>query len=283
MQPTGIKLHTDMSIRVDRRIGRRFLPPAVLVLAFLSLGAVPAGALDLFTLWQRPELPLNLEAGQRADYRRQALADGRRTDDLLRIQCLGQDDQGNWLLEVLPLLEPQPGVYETVPGEGLLLVLNSTFAQREGGLFDAVVEVKLWRDGKVSTLDRQQWRRDPLVTASFSGDFDPDTVEESASTIRVIDDHELECRQLIFSATDNQKAELPVGTMIQTSTQEVSAAVHPDIPLLGLAYVTERVRAESRLDPPSDRMKPPPPQVRIEILECFGYGHDAVAVLGGGH
>jgi hypothetical protein len=105
-------------------------------------------------------------------------------------------------------------------------------------------------------------------------------VDELDPTVRVIGDRELSCRQLVFAAADTQTAELPGTRMIQTATQEVSAAVHPDIPLLGLAYASERIRAESRLDPPSDRLPTPPPSVRVEILECLGFGDDARPALG---
>jgi hypothetical protein len=93
--------------------------------------------------------------------------------------------------------------------------------------------------------------------------------------VRVIGDRELRCEQWTFAAVDTQVARLPQGTMIQIASQEVAAAVHADIPLLGLAYATERIRAESRLDPPSDRLRPPPPSVRIEILECLAFGDGA--------
>ncbi|MEZ4387353.1 MAG: hypothetical protein R3D98_07185 [Candidatus Krumholzibacteriia bacterium] len=242
--------------------------------------ATSAGALDLFTLWQRPELPLNLAAGLRADYRRQALTEGRRTDDLLRVQCLGRDAAGRWVLEVLPLVEVAPDSLAVVPGEGLRLHLSRRFEERRGNLSEAVAEVVLWRDGQMSRLDEQEWRQDPLVTASFSGDFVPQTVTERAPTVRVIGTRELTCRQLEFAAADTQRARLPAGTMVQISSQEVAAAVHPDIPLLGLAYVTERLRAESHLEPASDRFPPPPLQLRVEMLECLGFGRDARPWLG---
>lgn len=279
MRPSGRRSLTDPAARADRGDGRRLLPPAVVVLAVMLAGG-PAAALDFFTLWQRPELPLNLAAGQWADYRRQALSEGRRTDDLVRIQCLGRDAGGHWLLEVLPLVETGPGTLETVPGEGLRLQLTDAAEARRGSIVDAVAEVRLWRDGEVRVLDRREWRRDPLVTASFSGEFSPDTVEERGATVRVIGARELSCRQLVFAAADTQTAQLPGSRMVQTATQEVSAAVHPDIPLLGLAYASERIRAESRLEPPSDRLPTPPPSVRVEILECLGFGSDARPALG---
>lgn len=278
MRRTGSRSRTERVGSGGLQNGRRFCLPAVLAF-WLVVPVHQAMALDLFTLWQRPELPLNLTVGMRADYRRQALSEGRRVDDLLRVQCLGRDDAGRWLIEVLPLVEVAPDSLVVVPGEGLQLTLGESFEQRTGGLADAVVSVRLWRDGIATSLDQQEWRRDPLVTASFSGEFAPQTVVEGASTIRVIDLRELACRQLEFVAADTQHAVLPVGEMVQVSSQEVAAAVHPDIPLLGLAYVTERVRAESTLHPPSDRFPTPPPQLRIEILECLSFGVDAIAVL----
>ena len=246
----------------------------------MLLVATPIMALDFFTLWQRPELPLNLETGGWADYRRQALSEGRRANDIIRIQCLGRDGNGHWILEVVPLVETAPNQLEMVPGEGLRLYLTDLITTREGSIVDAVAEVRLWRDGEMQVLDQREWRRDPLVTASFSGEFVPDMVEERDSTVRVIAGRELECRQLIFAAADTQTAELPGTRMIQTASQEVSAAVHEDIALLGLAYASERIRAESRLDPPSERLPTPPPSVRIEILECLAFGSDAAPALG---
>ena len=267
-------------MRDGRNGGRRRRSPAAVVILLVLLASTAASALDFFTLWQRPELPLDLAAGRRADYRRQALADGRRTEDLVRVQCLGRDDSGRWVLEVLPLVETAAGTFEVVPGEGLRLALDDRVTARTADLMDSVMEVRLWRDGDVEVLDRREWRRDPLVTASFSGEFRPDVVDEREATVRVIDGRELSCRQFVFAAADTQVAELPVGRMLQTASQEVSAAVNADIPLLGLAYVTERIRAESRLDPPSDRLAPPPPQIKIEMLECIGFGDDAIPSLG---
>lgn len=277
MHGTGSASPTERFVSVRPALRRRL----VCFLAFLLPGLLtggPAPALDLFTLWQRPELPLNLAEGLWADYRRQALTGGRRTEDLLRIQCLGRDDAGHWVLEVLPLAEPSPDEFVIVAGEGLRLRLSAAVQTRTGGILAVVETVHLWRNGKVRRLEREQWRQDPLITASFSGDFQPTQVEERHPTIRVIGGHELMCRQFVFAAVDTQRAVSAVGEMVQISSQEVSAAVHPELPLLGLAYVTERVRHESVLDPPG-RRRPPPPQVRVEILECIGFGDDARPAL----
>ena len=284
-RPSGSRSPTDGARRRDLDGGRRLESLAARLLGVVAtltvlLVATPIVALDFFTLWQRPELPLNLEAGRWADYRRQALSEGRRTNDIVRVQCLGRDGNGHWILEVVPLVETAPNQLEIVPGEGLRLHLTDVIMSRKGSIVDAVAEVRLWRDGKVQILDHREWRRDPLVTASFSGEFVPDMVEERDPTVRVIAGRELSCRQLIFAAADTQSAELPGSRMIQTASQEVSAAVHEDIALLGLAYAVERVRAESRLEPPSDRLPTPPPSVRVEILECLAFGDDAVPALG---
>lgn len=260
--------------------GKRSRTDHLVLVAGILLVAAGAGALDFFTLWQRPELPLDLDAGAWADYRRQALTAGRRTDDLLRVQCLGRDQEGHWVLEVLPLAEVAADSLVVVAGEGLRLHLDDRFMSRQGSLTEVVRDVYLWRDGQVTRLDEQSWRRDPLVTASFSGDFEPDTVVERPATVRVIGHWELECRQFEFAAADTQRADLPLGTMVQVSAQEVAAAVHPEIPLLGLAYATERLSASSQLEPPSDRLPPPPPQLQVEILECVGFGRGASPSLG---
>jgi len=98
------------------------------------LAATSADALDLFTLWQRQELPLTLDEGIRVDYRRQSVSRGRRVDDLIRVQCVGRDDHGNWLLEVLPLVEIAPDSLLVVPGEGLLLCLTPEVAGRRASV-----------------------------------------------------------------------------------------------------------------------------------------------------
>lgn len=257
-------------------IARR--PRCWLVLCALFCLAGQALALDLFTLWQRPELPLNLEAGLWADYRRQAHVDGRRSEDLLRILCLGQCDRGHWVIEVVPLVEVAPDVFEVVPGEGLRLHLSPAVASRRDGIMQVVEEVRLWRDGAVRELDRQEWRQDPLVTASFSGDFRPDLVQELLPAVRVIAGRELVCSQFVFSAADTQAASLPQGRVVQAVSQQVEAMVHEEIPLLGLAHVSERLHAESWLEPPGQR-RLPPPQVRIETLECLDFGRGASTSL----
>jgi hypothetical protein len=56
--------------------------------------------------------------------------------------------------------------------------------------------------------------------------------------------------------------------------------VHADVPFLGLTYVSERVRAESRLDPPSRRFKAPAARARVEVMELVAYGYESKAFLG---
>ena len=79
------------------------------ILAAASLIATPTLALDLFTLWRQPEVPLRLETGAWADYRSLSLSAGRRSEELVRIQCLGQSADGAWIFELLTLDEPAGG------------------------------------------------------------------------------------------------------------------------------------------------------------------------------
>ena len=67
--------------------------------------------------------------------------------------------------------------------------------------------------------------------------------------------------------------------MIQITTREITAAVNREIPFLGVAYAAERVRSESKLDPPSPKFSPPPPQVRVEVMELVGFGFQALPTL----
>jgi len=254
------------------------------LLAFLALPRA-AGALDIFTLWRQPQVPLRLEVGAWAEYKSTSLASGRRGEDLLRIQCVGQPDGGrgeadSWLLEIVPLtasgslLRPQPG-------EGVRLRLSSAVLARQGDLLDAVVSVKRWQKGVVTQLSAAEWRDDPLVADTFGRDFRADQVEVKERGVRVIGKRELDCEQFVFTAQDTQSVRIPAGQLVQVTREEVTAAVHREIPFLGLAYVAERVRSESHLDPPSSRFSPPAPQASVQTLECVGYGMGARSLLEG--
>jgi hypothetical protein len=268
-----------------RHPGRRFLPPALALLTALVLPGT-AEALDIFTLWRQPQVPLRLEVGTWAEYKSTSLAGGRRGEDLLRIQCLAQPDGGggetdSWLLEIVPLLAGDGGGARPQPGEGVRLRLAPSVLARQGDLLGAVVSVKRWQNGAVIRLTSAEWRDDPLVAETFGRDFRADQVEAKERGVRVIGKRELNCEQFVFSAQDTQSVRLPAGQLIQVTREEVTAAVHSEIPFLGIAYAAERVRSESRLDPPSSRFSAPVPQASVQTLECIGYGTDAKPLLEG--
>ena len=254
------------------------LPALFLV---FSSSIQPALALDVFTLWRQPEIPLAIVEGDWVTYRTQSLAGGRQEVSLTRIACLdlesGSDDK-TWLLELLPMVDDD-GVLKPVPGEGIQLRLSRELLDREGSFLAAIVESIQWRDGVAQTMSATQLREDPLVAATLASDFEPDHTEQKDATTRIVQGTQFLCEQFVMSAADTQSAALPAGQMIQITTREIVAAVHPDIPFLGLAYVSERIRAESELDPPSRRMKAPAPRVKVEVMELVAFGHSAVSAL----
>lgn len=246
--------------------------------------AGPALALDVFTLWQQPMIPLQMHEGGWADYRSQVMAGGKRQQGLTRIVCLdrqsGTDDK-SWLLEMLPLEEKLDGSLEPIAGEGLRLRISRSILTRKGRLLDAVVEIVQWRDGQGRATTVAELRDDPLVSASLESDFEPQKVDIGQSTTRVIGKRQYLCDQFVFSAADTQTAELPAGTMIQTTSHEVVAAVNSEIPFLGLAFVSERIKSESALDPPSKKFSAPPARIRVEIMELLDFGSGAKPFLQG--
>jgi len=248
------------------------------------LGAAgPACALDVLTLWRQPELPLRLAAGAWADYRTQVMTGGRRETGATRIACLGRDGDGDdaaWIIELVPLAEQADGTREPVGDDGVRLKLAPSVTRRTGTLLDHVREAQRWTGDGWVPFSREELQRDPLLSSSLEHEFVADEVRRDPPTTRVIDGRELLCDQFTLSAADTQTADLPAGRMIQVTTREIAAAVNAEIPFLGLAYAAERVRAESRLDPPSRRFKAPPPQVRVEVMELVGYGTDAKEALG---
>jgi len=233
----------------------------------------------VFTLWRQPEVPLRIAEGDWADYRTQVMTGGRRQQGATRIACVDASDPETWVLELLPLEEHEDQRCTPLPGQGVRLTVRRSLAAREGSLLDAVVSAHHWLDGQSSVMSREQLREDPLLSASLEEEFVADEVRRDEPTTRVIAGLELLCDQFTMTAVDTQAAALPAGRMIQSTTREVTAAVHGDIPFLGLAYAAERVRSESQLDPPSSRFRPPPPQVRVEIMELVNFGTGAKAVL----
>ncbi|MCP4573039.1 MAG: hypothetical protein GY838_11850 [bacterium] len=250
----------------------------------LLAAAAPAAALDVFTLWRQPEVPLRLEEGAWVDYRTQVMTGGRRRHGLTRLACLGrdgQDENASWILEILPLAERDDGSLVPVKEDAVRLEVAPALAERAGSLLDNVRRARQWRGGKPTDLSLEQLRENPLLAASLEDEFVADSVETKHPTTRVVGGHELLCDQLVLTAEDTDTSDLPAGRVIQTTVREISAAVHADVPFLGLVYVAERVRSSSRLDPPSDRFRDPPPQSRVEIMELVGFGDDAKPVLTG--
>jgi hypothetical protein len=248
----------------------------------VSSGVRPVRALDVFTLWRQPELPLRMEEGAWADYRTQVMAGGRREEGLTRIVILSRDhgsDDDTWSIELLPLTEQPDGSLLPVPGEGARLRLSRRMLDRHGHLLDAIVEVEKWRDGIPEKVSKDQLLEDPLVAAALDSEFSPDTTEKKDPTTRVIAGTQFLCDQFVMSAADTQTADLPAGRMIQVTTREITAAVNDEIPFLGVAYAAERIRSESTLDPPSRKFSPPPPQVRVEVMELIGFGFQALPTL----
>ena len=263
---------------------RTMFVPTVLVPAILLAAVVPAAALDVFTLWRQAEIPLHLEAGSWVEYRTQVMAGGRQQEDLLRLVCLADscaDGELGWLFELLPLSEDDKGVRRPIPGEGLHLCLAPEVSRRQGRLIDAVLRVVQWRDGHPEDLAAEQWRDDPLVAASFSGEFSAQHTEALGRTNRVVEARQLSCEQFVLSSADTQSVDLPAGRMVQITTREVSVAVNDEIPFLGVAYAAERVRADSHLEAASSRLSPPPPRARVEIMELLAFGRGAEAWLDG--
>lgn len=267
--------------RTGKRSNTRRILAGVLVLGCCFLGARTVRALDVFTLWRQPEIPLRIVEGDWVDYRTQTLSGGRREEGLTRVVCLDQahgSDDETWLLEILPLVEVD-GQLQPVEGEGLHLRVSRKLATRTGAFLDLIVGATQWQDGQPQDLSPSDLRDDPLVSASLTRDFTPDTTERKGPTTRIVGDRQFTCDQFVMAATDTQVAVLPAGRMVQVTTREIVAAVNPEIPFLGLAYVSERERSDSRLDPPSRRFKAPPARVRVEVMELVAFGHGALPVL----
>ena len=276
-RPTGKRSSTER--QPSRRCTTFGLDLAVLaVVGVCLLLASPAAALDIFTLWRQPMIPLELTEGNWADYRLLTQTGGRWDEELLRVSCLrAEDDRSatNWLMEIVPIEVAADGTYVPIAGEGLRLRLSRDLLQRQGRLVDLVQQVEQWRDGAGRLVPAAEWRDDPLVASSFGREFAPDDIVGEGATVRVVGGQELTCDQFLLSAVDSQVVNLPAGRMVQVTRQEISVAVSTAIPFLGIAFAAERVRAESRLEPPSDRFDPPPPHTQIESMELLAFGDGA--------
>ncbi len=226
-------------------------------------------------------IPLNMIVGSWADYSTVTLTGGRRSEDLVRIQCVGRAQEAparGWVVELLPLQEVD-GTLAVIPGEGLSLQISQEILRREADLVDVIQKVVRWQDGEPRELSPAEWREDPLVEASLVREFQPESVEFLGGAVRVVRGQELACDQFQMTAADTQAIELPAGRLEQVTRWEVTAAISAHIPFLGIAFAAERTRAESHLDPPSERFEPPPPATRVETLELIAYGNRATPQL----
>lgn len=273
---------------IGRRSSTRLRPGAcaLAVVALLLLGAGDtARALDLFTLWHQREIPLDLTPGSWVLYRSQSMASGRSDLDLTRISCLpaptGADSRDR-VFEIVPMTENEHGDFLPVAGQGVWLLVSGGIAAREGKLVDLVREAWQWEDGQANRLVISDLKNDPLAAGMLASDFRAETVEEGGNTTRIIAGQQFLCAQLVMSARDSQSVDLPAGRMSQITNHEITAAYHPDLPLLGLAYVAERISSASTLDTPNPRFRAPPPRNRVEIMELVDFGRDAESLLGPG-
>ncbi len=260
---------------------------AALLIVFLAM--VPAQstlALDLFTLWQQPEIPLQLTEGSWVDYSGQTMSGGRRQTSLTRIACLSTEDGSNsqsWILEIYPLDENSDGTLTAEPGQGVRFRLSRDVLARNGILMDSISDVQQWQDGVQTSLSNDQWRNDPLISVSMSGDFKPQEIETKDPTTRVVKGHQFLCDSFVFTEADTQSVVLPAGKMTQIRSHIITAAVSSEIPFLGLGFITEKVTSASTMNPPSKRFPDPIPVVTIEIMELVGFGSGAVSVFSDGN
>jgi len=257
---------------------------ALAVLLILGAGS-SARALDLFTLWQQPEIPLDLTPGSWVLYRSQSMISGRRDEDLTRVSCLAAPADagpGDRVFEIVPISETDEGKFVPVEGQGVWLLVSGRIAERRGDLRDLVREAWQWDDGAAKRLSMTDLRDDPLAARIFAADFHADTVEEGGRTTRIVADQQFLCTQLVMTERDTQSVDLPAGRMTQVNSHEITASYDPGLPLLGLAYVAERISSESSLDTPNPRFQAPPPRIRVEIMELIDFGRGAKASLGRG-
>lgn len=269
-----------------RRIGRRSNTSAVAAVAALLLvlsGVRPARALDVFTLWRQPQVPLRMVEGAWADYRFQVMAGGKQEQSITRVACLdragGTDDQA-WVVEVLPLREEADGRLVALPGEGVRLRLDRRLLGRQGSLLDHVISARQWTGGRATEVTAAQLREDPLLADSFNEEFTAATVQVGTPTTRVVKGVQYLCEQTVMAAADTQLATLPAGRLRQVTTRELAAATNSELPFLGLAYASERIRSESTVEPAGGRLRPPPGRIRVEIMELVAHGTGARPTLG---
>lgn len=245
----------------------------------LLIVALPAAALDLFTLWHHEAATLSVAPGDRVDYRTVTVEQGRRRTELVRLQCVGEDD-GHWLLELLPLTEDEEGLHP-VPGEGWRLELAKKAAAARGALEDHVGEVEQWLDGEPRSVPAAEWREDPLLQSALAADFRPESREDRGPTTRVVAGRDLLCDQVVLVDRDTSRVELPRGALVQIHVREISASFQPEVPFLGVVHAAERSETRSTVEPAGAR-RAPPPRIRVETMELVDFGRDAAPWLGRG-
>jgi len=291
MKLIGRRSNTSMSAFFTKELSGngRLIKPAVAVAFVFLLAVVPvnsASALNLFTLWQQQEIPLQISEGSWVDYRGQTMAGGRRQTSLTRVACLSTKDGSDgdsWILEIYPLDEQSDGSMVPQPGQGVRFRLSRDVLGRTGSLLDGISNVEQWQDGVVTRLSNDQWRKDPLLQVSLTDDFHPQEVSTDSPTTRFISGQQFLCDPFIFTESDTQSVVLPSGKMTQIRSHIVTASVNSELPFLGLAFITEKVTAASKMDPPSKRFPDPMPSVTVEIMELIGFGMGAGPVFGDGN
>ena len=152
MRPTGKRSNISGPLQRRFRPDPEFPGPAgftvprsvhlALLVVLFFLNDSPAYALDFFTLWRQPNIPLRIVEGSWADYRTQVMAGGRRETNLVRISCLGRrfgSDDESWIIELLYLEEREDGSMVPLSGQGTRLRVSREILKRTGQLMDLVL------------------------------------------------------------------------------------------------------------------------------------------------
>ena len=262
-----------------RAIAKQSIPgQRVITLALLLLLLSPAYGLDLFTLWQQPEIPLDMQVGARLDFRTMKVESGRRTHGAVRIQCVRHTPEG-WVIEIIPMTSEDNSLVVPELVQAWQFVLDDGFSKREKTMSSLVSSVvKLDGTNKTPVSDKE-WKSNPLIKSAFTDGFVPGNVEEHQQASRIISGVTLMCDQLVLTANTTNSIELPNGTMEQSSNRVVTVSVHKDIPLLGIAYAVEKLEIKSKFISGKGSRKSPPAEVSIETMELVDYGLDAVSLF----
>ena len=222
--------------------------------------ARPVRALDVFTLWRQPEIPLQHGRGRLGRLphpghgRRPARAGpdraspawtGRRTDD------------GSWLLEMLPLDEDATAACTPLPGEGVRLRLSRDLLSREGTLAGRRRAKPIqWRDGQADRISPGgAARRSPGGGLPARGIPSRPVAEAGPHHPRDRQRHPVPVRP-VRDGGRRHPARRPAGRPDDPGHDpgDHRGGPSPSCPSWAWPIVTERIRAESRLDPPSRRI-----------------------------